>query len=279
MAGSQMLALEPVPHFTASQALHNTATAAAAAVLLGVIVVAYRLARRHHSPVPFFFLLGGALTVGYEPVVDTLGKCYLPSDYQWTMFTVLDRPMPVYAVLVYTAFFGGFAIMSWNHLTTGGPAAGLWKKFAAAILVNTFLFETPAVSIFRVYTYYGHQPFDFWGFPLWWPFVNTAGPIAAGALIYVLGSHLKLKGRALFGLSMILIPMTDGAVNGAAAYPTWMALNSDVPAWITWCAGAITIGLAVLIMRGVIGGLEVVRQRDGRRPEGLAIPGLSSGRR
>jgi hypothetical protein len=203
------------PHFTASQALHNTATPAAAAVLLGVIVVAYRLARRHHSPVPFFFLLGGALTVGYEPVVDTLGKCYLPSDYQWTMFTVLDRPMPVYAVLVYTAFFGGFAILSWNHLTTGRPATGLWKKFAAAILVNTFLFETPAV----------------------------------------------------------LRPGQPSQAQGASPVRTFDDLHPDDR------AGAITIGLAVLIMRGVIGGLEVIRQRDGQRPEGLAIPGLSSGRR
>jgi hypothetical protein len=102
--------------------------------------------------------------------------------------------MPGYAVLVYVAFFGGFAMMSWNHLRSGKPAGGLWRKYAAAILINIFLFETPAVSIFHIYTYYGHQPFDFWGFPLWWPFVNTLGPITAGALVHVLGTLSEIGG-------------------------------------------------------------------------------------
>src|SRR6516165_2401095 len=179
--GNFGLGIESPPNFTTSAGVHNGFTAVAAVVLLGVIFWAVRVARREHTAIPFFFLLGGALTVGYEPVVDVLGKCFLPKDYQWTLFTVLDRSMPVYAIFVYAAFFGGFAIMAWNHLNTGGSPWGLWKWYAGAILINTFLFESLAVSIFSVYTYYGHQPCNFWGFPLWWPFVNTAGPILAGA--------------------------------------------------------------------------------------------------
>ena len=254
--------VESAPDMTVTATVHNAATAAAAIVLLGVVVYAIRAARRHHSLVPLACLLGGALTVGYEPLVDVLGMCRLPANYQWTLFTVLDRPMPVYAILVYCAFFGGFAIVSWNHLKSGGSAQGLWRKYVIAILINTFLFETPAVSIFSVYTYYGKQPLDFWGFPLWWPFVNTAGPLIAGAIIYVLASRFNVAPRMLLGLAVIAVPMMNGAVNGAAAYPTWLALNSDVPTWLAWIAGAVTIGLAILIMRGAIGVVSGLDQRE-----------------
>jgi hypothetical protein len=254
--------VEGAPDMTVTATVHNAATAAAAIVLLGVVVYAIRAARRHRSWVPLAFLLGGALTVGYEPLVDVLGMCYLPANYQWTLITVLDRPIPVYAILVYCAFFGGFAIASWNHLKSGGSAQGLWRKYAIAILINTVLFETPAVSIFSVYTYYGKQPLDFWGFPLWWPFVNTAGPLIAGAIIFVLASRFNVTSRTLLALAVITVPIMDGAVNGAAAYPTWLALNSDVPTWVAWIAGAVTVGLAILIMRGAIAAVSRLDQRE-----------------
>ena len=244
--------IEPVPDFTVSPTVHIAATAVAAAVCLITVAVAGRQALSSRTPIPVLFMLGGALTVGFEPIVDVLGKCYLPRDFQWTMFTVLDRPMPVYAVLVYTAFFGGFALMSWSHLHKGGRPEGLWRKYLIAAGINIFLFETPAVSIFKVYTYYGDQPFNFWGFPLWWAFLNPVGPIAAGVIVHVLYTRLQTPPRILLPLSVALVPVTDGMSNGASGFPTWIALNSEVPTWLTWCAGALTIGLSVLTIRGLI---------------------------
>jgi hypothetical protein len=212
--------------------------------------------------VPFAFLLGGALTIAYEPIVDVLGMCYLPENYQWTLLTVLDRDIPVYAILVYTAFFGGFATAGWNHLKSGRSANGLWTKYVVAILINTFLFETPAVSIFSVYTYYGKQPFDFWGFPLWWPFVNTAGPLIAGAIVFLLAGRFNVAGAKLLAIAVVAVPLMDGAVNGAAAYPTWVALNSDVPTWVAWIAGALTVSLAILIMWGAIRAVSRLDRSD-----------------
>jgi hypothetical protein len=261
MRSFDAMSVQPVPHFTVSKVVYISATIAAAVVLLGVVIAAVIYLRRRRDATPLMFLLGGALTVGYEPLVDVLGKCYLPDQYQWTIFTVLGRDMPAYAVLVYSAFFGGFAWMSWSHLRSGKPASGLWRKYAIAICINTFLFETPAVTIFHLYKYYGHQPLDFWGFPLWWPFVNTAGPIAAGVVVYLLGEYSGLSKRTLLGLCVVLVPMTNGAANGAAAYPTWVALNSDVQPWVTWCAGAITVALAVLIVRGAIGLVDALKSR------------------
>jgi hypothetical protein len=95
----------------------------------------------------------------------------------------------------------------------------------------------------HTYSYYGHQPFDIWGFPLWWGFVNPVMPMVAGAMIYAVRRHL----RGLQLLAVIpLIPMADGLANGATAWPTWVALNQhDVSYFWTYLASLVTLGLAL----------------------------------
>lgn len=270
--------LQPPPDLTVTGDLHLIATIAAATVWLGVLVVAFRLARRHRSAIPFAMLAGGAITFGFEPVVDVLGKCYLPETEQWTLFTALGRDMPVYGAFVYSAFFGGFSIMSWNHLSRGGAPSGLWKLYAIAILINTFLFETPAVTA-DIYTYYGDQPWDLWGFPLWWPFVNTAGPLAAGALAYTLGRHGRISGRALLGLAFVCEPIFDGMSNGLSGLPTWLALNSGVSTPVVWAAGTATIALACLSVLATIKALEWIARTapggDTEIPGDAPVPALA----
>lgn len=261
---SVLIGLEPLPSLTVSEDLHLIATLIAIAVWLGVLVKAAGLARRHASAIPLVMVAGGAITFGYEPVVDVLGQCYLPETHQWTLFTALDRSMPLYGLFVYSAFFGGFSMMAWAHLKRGGAARGLWTIFAVAILINTFLFETPAVWA-DVYTYYGNQPWDLWGFPLWWPFVNTAGPIAAGALVYVLDERLRLERGYLLAATFVAVPLFDGLSNGAAGLPTWLALNSDVPTVVVWVAGTVTMLIGCLIVFVTIKALETITAPAGAR--------------
>jgi len=249
--------LAPIPNMTISSGLHLFAEAITFAVLLGVLAWAISLARRHRTAVPLLMMLGGALTYGYEPIVDTLGKCYLPATHQWTLFTELGRHMPVYGLFVYSAFFGGFSIMSWSHLRSGGNPKGLWKLYAIAIFINTFLFESPAIWA-HIYRYYGEQPFNLWGFPLWWPFVNTAGPIAGGALAYVLAERTPLDRRIVLAFAVISEPLFDGFANGAAGGPTWMAMNSGMPAVVIWLAGVLTIALGCLIVGTAVWGLSLL---------------------
>jgi hypothetical protein len=259
MGGLQ--SLQPVPDFTVSSDLHLVATLITIVVWLGVLAAAIRLGRRHATLLPLLMLAGGAITYGFEPIVDTLGKCWLPETEQWTLFTAFNRDMPVYGVFVYSAFFGGFSMMSWNHLRSGGEARGLWKLFAIAIFVNAMLFESPAIWA-NVYTYYGDQPWDLWGFPLWWPFVNTAGPLAAGALAYVLDARVRLDRRWLLAVAFISEPVFDGMSNGFSGMPTWIALNSEVPVALVWVAGTITMLLGCLFVFATVRAVEWVQRHD-----------------
>jgi hypothetical protein len=241
------------------------ATLIAGAVWLGVLAWAWQLSRRYRSLVPLVLLAGGAITYGYEPLVDNLGKCWLPEEHQWTLFSAFGRDMPLYGVFVYSAFFGGFALMSWSHLKRGGAPSGLWRTFAIAMFINAFLFESPAIWA-DFYTYYGNQPFNPWGFPLWWPFVNCAGPIALGALLYVLDERARVDRGWLYGTAFLGQPIFDGVSNGGAGLPTWAALNSDVSTGIVWIAGTVTILLGCLFVFATIKALEFLERMPGGTP-------------
>ena len=42
---------------------------------------------------------------------------------------------------------------------------------------------------YDTYTYYGEQPFNFWGFPFWYAWANSLTPVVAGAVMYKLREH------------------------------------------------------------------------------------------
>jgi hypothetical protein len=130
-----------------------------------------------------------------------------------------------------------------------------------------------------VYTYYGNQPFDIWGFPLWWGFVNPLMPMIAGALIYKLKPYLS--GAALVLAVIAIIPMSDGIANAAVAWPVIAALNMDVGYVGTWIASCITLALALfvvwIISLVVVRPPEPVARRTVPAPTAIPTPPVAAG--
>jgi hypothetical protein len=122
------------------------------------------------------------------------------------------------------------------------PKLGVWDVFAVANIG----FEAPAVLL-HVYSYYGNQPLNLRGFPLWWAFVNPLTSIVPAALLAKL--HQPLKRHNALPAAALLVPMSCGMSNGATAWPVWLALNGDVPGVVTWIASGITLGLALFVVR------------------------------
>jgi hypothetical protein len=210
---------------------------------LGVfLALAVRHIAQGKGPVLLYCILGGALAATFEPIVDTLGLVYLKEENASGSFTILDRTMPLYICFVYPWFVGGLGYLCYRLFQRGMSTARLFAMWAAIGVVDVFL-ETPGI-VLDTYLYYGKQPFDIWGFPLWWGFVNPVMPMLAGALIYKVKPHLpgwKLAAVVLF------IPMADGVANAAAGFPMWIALNqTDVSYVWTYLAGLITLGLSLL---------------------------------
>jgi hypothetical protein len=213
------------------------------------------------GPLLLYCIAGGAFAALFEPIVDVLGLVYMKERGAFGTFTVLDRTMPLYICFVYPWYVGGLGYFAYRTFARGVTMKALFGLWAVIGVVDVAL-ETPGI-LAHTYLYYGKQPFDIWGFPLWWGFVNPVMPMIAGALIYKLKPHLT--GWKLLAV-IPCIPIADGVANAAAGWPTWVALNqTDVSYVWTYLASLVTLGLSLFCVWIV--GLVVARQ-----PQRAAMP-------
>ncbi len=193
------------------------------------------------GPLLAFCLLGGAVACLFEPIVDTLGLCYIRQEATLTTFSSMGRDFPLFINFVYIWYVGGLAYLAYRIYSTGVTRKGLFQLYLIDVFINIWL-ESPGV-LMGAYEYYGPQPLNFWGLPLWWVCVNPIMPMTAGALIYKLKPHLPGWRLALV---VAFIPMSDGIANAATAWPMWTALNLGAPLWATHLAWLVTVGLALV---------------------------------
>ena len=214
-------------------------------IFLGVpVAIGIFFAIRHlftgRGPLLAVCLIGGGIACLFEPIVDTLGLAYIREHAHLTTFSSMGRDFPLFINEVYIWYVGGLAYLAYRIYSNGVTAKGLFQLYVMDVFINIWL-ESPGV-IMGAYQYYGHQPVNFWGLPLWWVFVNPIMPLTAGALIYRLRPYLPGWRIALV---IPFIPMADGIGNGATAWPMWTSLNLDAPLWVTHVTWLMTVGLAL----------------------------------
>jgi hypothetical protein len=232
---------------------------------LGVALgIAIRNLVRGEGPVLLLCLAGGAIAAVFEPIVDVLGLVFFPRQGSWVAFETMGRPVPLLIAFVYPWYVGGQGYLAYRLFARGIDRLGVFRLWAIFFAVNIAL-ESPGL-IANVYTYYGRQPFDFWGFPLWWGFVNPVMPLIAGALILKVRPHLG-SGWRLLGI-IPLIPIADGVANAATAWPMWATLNTDLPSLATYAAAIVTLGLVLYAVWIV----SLVVARPAEQAEEVAIP-------
>jgi len=276
-----MLALQvftEIPQPPVRDAMPHTAELVFNIFIFIPLGIALAIAIRHlvkgKGPLLLYCIIGGALAASFEPIVDVLGLVYLKEAGATGTFTVLDRTMPLYICFVYPWYVGGMGFLAYRLFKRGITVKGLFQLWALDAIVDVFL-ELPGI-LAGTYLYYGHQPFNFLGFPLWWAFVNPVMPMLAGALIYTIKPHLGTSPWRLLAL-IPLIPMADGIANGAAGWPMWIALNQhDVSYWWTHLAALATLALALYCVWMI--SLVVARPAEPGQEESLlaSLKGLFS---
>ncbi len=225
-------------------------------IFLGIpVVVMVFFAIKHlltgRGPLLMYCLIGGGIACLFEPIVDTLGLAYIREQATLTTFSSMGRDFPLFINFVYIWYVGGLAYLAYRVFSTGVTRKAVFQLYLIDVFINIWL-ESPGV-LMGAYEYYGPQPLNFWGLPLWWVCVNPIMPLTAGALIYKMGPHLKSWRLALV---IAFIPMADGIGNGATAWPVWTALNLDASLWVTHFAWLVTLWLAltcVWILSHVVG--------------------------
>lgn len=213
-----------------------------AALFVGVVGWLIFEAVRRRSALPILLLVGGAVTSLQEPMLDVLGLVWWPENLPGPAFTIFDRPMPYLVPIGYTFYVAGGAYVVYR-LIAGGTSARKLFKVALALEAADIFFEMPWLSL-GVYEYYGSQPFEVFEFPLWWAPVNGTAPFLAGLVLYVLLP--RLEGWRI-ALAAAVPPLCWAGVYGASAWPTFAALNADVPEVVEWVAATVTMVIATAI--------------------------------
>lgn len=264
---SLVTSLAAIPQPPVHEAMPKTAETIFNVFIFIPLGIALVIALRHllkgtaanGGPLLLYCIIGGAFAASFEPIVDVLGLVYLKEMDAVGTFTVLERTMPLYICFVYPWYVGGMGYLAYRLFQRGITMKGLFLLWAADAVVDVFL-ELPGI-LAGTYLYYGHQPFNFFGFPLWWAFVNPVMPMAAGALIYKLKPHFGDSPWRLLAV-IPLIPMADGIANGAAGWPMWAVLNQDDVSYVwTHLAALATLALSLYCV-WIIG--LVVAKRDAR---------------
>ena len=219
------------------------------------LVLAIRWRRTHGTWVPLLLLAGTLFLSFLEPVLDVLGLAWHPRDHQVVggIFETFGRPIPLFVILVYAWYFGAQAWLTWWRIERAGPKQ-VWPLFGLFVLADLVL-ESPG-TVFDAYTYYGHQPLDVWGFPLYWAVLNAVAPVTTGAIVYALRPDLKRGWR-----SLVVVPV---AVMGssmsylAVGLPVFSALNTGEGLAVTTAAALATVGLAFLYVALLSGAVSLI---------------------
>ncbi len=212
-------------------------------ICVGSIVYTIRASRRGKTLIPLMCMVGGAMTIFLEPLVDAQLQVWWPIHYQPDVLHVWGRNIPVMILFVVTWYFGLNAAMRYQWMRNKGPATKLWTLYAIEVGCALGL-EPPAIQL-RLWHYYGEQGFRIFGYPIWWPFVGGACCMAAGTVVYLLAPYLT-------GIRVVLVafivPMAVAAAYWGVGWPMFNVLNTQPAKWVVYPASFLSIGLAFLVV-------------------------------
>jgi hypothetical protein len=192
----------------------------------------YRSARTR-DVIPIVLMAGGIATISIEPMLEYLGLLWMPNNLPYIVWRPFDRNMATWMILGYAFYYGGLSFLAYNVLVKGKSKKYLWYVYIFGWVLDAF-FESTG-HILGLYKYYGPQPLNPWGVPLWWEFINAGTPVIFGLLCYLLREILK-GWKSL--LLILLGPCIDSGLYGFTSWPVFTALNSDV--------GLVAINIAAL---------------------------------
>jgi hypothetical protein len=211
-----------------------------------MIVVGFKKVRDGEGPLLLFCLIGGAFASLWEAPVNLLGTMIYAQDGIWTAYTMFGRKIPILIPIAYSWFVGGQAYFILRFFQKGtATRKHVYTIWGLLFLINIPT-ETPGI-LAHVYKYYGHQPWDFWGFPFWYGWANPLAPVIGAAAMYALGDHIKTGVARLAVIPIIF--MSFGLGYAAISLPLWWTLNDAALGYgVTYAASLVTLGLALFVL-------------------------------
>lgn len=210
------------------------------------LLLGYAVRERGRSgPVLAALLAGGTLCIFNEAFIDVLGKVYLREQDTTVAFHMLGRALPLWAVFFCGLFWGG-QVYVFYRLLQSNPTPRRYWQVSGAVFFGAILLELPSTA-FNLYDYYGHQPLNPTGYPLWWMFVYQSGPVAS-AILY---KRPDLFAGPRLVLAALLVPAMEIGFLMFTGMPTIFALQANSSLWVTTSAACASGALAALVVINV----------------------------
>lgn len=214
--------------------------------LLLALYAGYRLVVKR-DPLFAVLLLGGAICYFAEPMVDVLGLLWHPTIGQWVAVDTF-RACPLWGLFVYAICFGGLPyFMLVDFRRAGFTARRAWTWIGVFWVVDV-LVEIPILGS-GLYDYYGDPPMEVAGLPLYWLFMNIAGPLETAVILLLAGSYF----RGWKTLLVAALPVSlDVAGSSVVGWPVFSALHAQAGVGVKYLAALVTVGLGVATLAATI---------------------------
>lgn len=219
-----------------------------AGLLVVVLALPWAIKRliKHKDVLPFLMLMAGLGTSLGEPMLDLVGHLRWSENLHGAAFTNFDIPIPLLIPPCYMLFMGLEAYWIWLMIQRGIDLKRFFMMFAA-VGVSDAIMEHPGVMM-GVYEYYGQQPLEFYKFPFYWSFTNAAAIATIAVLVHFVWPLVKGKGwKQLAIVPLGVIGTTAGEFG--TGFPVFLAINADIPTWVQWAIGSLTVPLALWWVR------------------------------
>ena len=190
--------------------------------VMGVIFLVWliTIVVRNRDWTPILLVLGGALVVAYEPIVDVLGKIVYPLNYTY-QFVSFGRTLPLWLFVPYAGFLGIFPYLVAQFMRKKDAKKKHLYLMAVAMFVAIFVLDF-VVSHTGHYAYYGTGL----GRTLCGSLEMAAFPIISGYLYLIISSYKGILAK----LASFFVPSIGfAAAFASTVFPLSFALNTSLP--------------------------------------------------
>lgn len=215
---------------------------AGAAVVILALPWAIRAAM-NRNPIPIIVMISGLICSLEEPMLDILGHLHWANDLE-TAFTNFGVPVPALIPLCYVAFLGLMSYFCYFVIRNGAKVKHFMMLLAMGLILDAVM-ETIGINL-NVYEYYGVQPYELFGFPYWWGFINGASFVAVGTILAYAVPRVHGWNRALLVFVAPAGMMINYFVFGSIHI---LAHNAELAEWIRWVAATVMMAEMVFAMK------------------------------
>ena len=243
--GADLLAVPPM------QAVFNAPVGWIAAAVYGGLALGlliWSLHDREKRLIVAAMLVGGMCTSVAEPLLDVTSGAYHPNLGQPAIFTLMGRGIPLWTVICYGLYYGGFGSLNLLAVSKGITRRGVWLWFLAPLLGDVVLEEI--MLHYGLYYYYGNQAMVLDKFPLYQPAGNSTGELFCVTLLFFLRPALK-KTWQLCAAAAVIMPLCGVMGFNVVAWPTDYAVHSVWPNAVVQGCALLTWALAAMLVYGI----------------------------